>query len=66
MPSHYHSYYKFNYYSWVYCNNSGNYRVPYRNDSDFQSSHANDNRGGNQAHNNMLPYITAYCWRRYQ
>ncbi len=23
-----------------------------------------DERGGNQAHNNMPPYITAYCWKR--
>ena len=66
IPSHNHNYDRFNYYSWVYCNNSGNYRVPYRNDTNFQSSNTTDNRGGNQAHNNMPPYITAYCWRRYQ
>ena len=66
MPSHNHIYDKFNYDNWLWCNSSGDYKVPYRTDSNFIYSTTTDYKGGNEAHNNMPPYITAYCWRRYQ
>ena len=66
MPSHNHNYDKFNYNGCITCNNTGSYIIPFRNDSNFQSSNTTGYKGGNQAHNNMPPYITAYCWRRYQ
>ena len=66
MPQHNHGYEKFNYWSWTWGNNSGGYRVPYGNDENFNYSTTSNNTGGSQAHNNMPPYITAYCWRRYQ
>ena len=65
MPSHNHGYQMFNYYSWSSIS-SGSYYVPYRTDSNFLTNSSTDNKGSSQAHNNMPPYITAYCWRRYQ
>ena len=67
MPSHNHGYGRFNYYSYLYSNlNSGSYKYPYRDDYNFNTSASTDYTGRTQAHNNMPPYITAYCWRRYQ
>ena len=66
MPSHNHGYQRFNYYSWIKSVDSGSYPVPYRNDTNFMISPTSNYTGGSQAHNNMPPYITAYCWRRYQ
>ena len=67
MPSHNHIYDKFNYASWTGQNNTGSsYIVAYRHDDNFIHSTTTESKGGNQAHNNMPPYITAYCWRRYQ
>ena len=36
------------------------------NDNYFTTSTTIDYKGGNQPHNNMPPYIAAYCWRRYR
>ena len=67
MPSHNHGYAIFNYYSYMRSNlNSGSWIYPYRNDSNFSYYPTTNYTGGSQAHNNMPPYITAYCWRRYQ
>ena len=68
MPSHNHGYQKYNYYGWFWYDGSGSsYHVPYRYDDNFIDNSATSNyTGGSQAHNNMPPYITAYCWRRYQ
>ena len=68
MPSHNHGYNEFNYYSYYIFNSlpgTGNY-LPVRNDSNFICSHKTNYEGNSEAHNNMPPYITAYCWRRYQ
>ena len=68
MPSHTHGYNRFNYYSYYSFGNlpgTGMY-VPYRNDSNWTISDNVGYKGGNQPHNNMPPYITAYCWRRYR
>ena len=66
MPSHNHGYQRFYYDSWIRLSNTGGVYVPYRNNSSFLISDTSDYTGGSQAHNNMPPYITAYCWRRYQ
>ena len=67
MPSHNHGYGRFNYYTYLCSNlNSGSFYYPYRNDNNFDINTTTNYTGGNKAHNNMPPYITAYCWRRYQ
>ena len=68
MPSHTHGYNRFNYDNWCgFQNLSGrDYNFPYRTDYNWTKSDNVDFKGGNQPHNNMPPYITAYCWRRYR
>ena len=67
MPSHGHGYERFNYQSYMRSNlDSGSWIYPYRDDSNFTTSASTNYTGSSQAHNNMPPYITAYCWRRYQ
>ena len=68
MPSHTDQYDRFNYYSYAYIDNvsGGSYRCPIRYDDNFISHSNVVYTGGNQPHNNMPPYITAYCWRRYK
>ena len=65
MPSHTHG---FNHYSNISCNSllGSSYNLPYREDWNFMKSDNVGYKGGNQPHNNMPPYITAYCWRRYR
>ena len=71
MPTHWHAYDRFyygNYYNGGTISGTGKY-FPYQYESsngNFRSSTPTDDRGGNQPHNNMPPYITAYCWRRYK
>ena len=67
MPSHCHCYDRFQWsnYSFESFTGSGRY-LPYRTGGDFTYSSTTDYKGGNQPHNNMPPYITAYCWRRYR
>ena len=59
MPSHTHSYAYFT--NW-----SGHPNAGYRIDSDASgdSNQSISYTGGSQPHNNMPPYIAAYCWRR--
>ena len=46
---------------------SGNYTIPCRADGNLIEYNATSySKVENQAHNNMPPYITAYCWRRYR
>ena len=68
MPSHNHGYERFNYNSCHYgIEGTRGCLYPSRyNDGDFNSSYTTDSVGGDQPHNNMPPYITAYCWRRYR
>ena len=68
MPSHNHGYEHFNYYGSLYgmVVTSSGYHLPSRCDTDFMTSTSTNYKGGNQPHNNMPPYLTAYCWRRYQ
>ena len=68
MPSHDHGYDRFNWNDFYRPPTGGsNYYFPCRyNDSIFISSSTTNSKGGNQPHNNMPPYITAYCWRRYR
>ena len=69
MPSHNHGYDKFNKSGevFLYNNSSGpTYWVPHQTSYNFLIYYNTSSSGGNQAHNNMPPYITAYCWRRYQ
>ena len=69
MPSHTHDYNRFNYESYYSCGSQYEsiYNFPYRSDSNnFMKSDNVGYKGGNQPHNNMPPYITAYCWRRYR
>ena len=67
MPSHTHKYYRYNHWSTTKASISGSsYLYPCRPDYDFERTTNVESTGGNQSHNNMPPYITAYCWRRYQ
>ena len=68
MPSHHHGYDRFNYSTWFYVNqgSSGSRFLCRYDDSNFYSSYTTNYVGGDQPHNNMPPYITAYCWRRYR
>ena len=68
MPSHTHGYNHINYNSYYTFDSipgSGK-SLPYRSDTNWYRSNNVDYKGGNQPHNNMPPYITAYCWRRYR
>ena len=68
MPLHTHGYDCFNFYSnyGFDSTNGSRYLFPFRTDSNWTKSSTVDSKGGNQPHNNMPPYITAYCWRRYR
>ena len=67
MPSHTHKYYRYNHWSYTNASLSGScYDYPCRPDDNFERYTNVESTGGNQPHNNMPPYITAYCWRRYQ
>ena len=67
MPSHYHGYDRFANNSYYSVTLGSSYRFPCRyDDGNFNYSTTTGSKGGNQPHNNMPPYITAYCWRRYR
>ena len=71
MPSHNHGYSRFNYNSYTnrdpYSISGSGYYLTYHSDTThFYCNDYTDNVGGSRPHNNMPPYITAYCWRRYR
>ena len=67
MPSHNHGYQRFDYQTYGRVNPGSENIYPCKyNDNYFTTSTTTDYKGGNQPHNNIPPYITAYCWRRYR
>ena len=69
IPSHTHSYAYFREENWYRPPTSGSsgYKFPciYDSTNSFCYESTTGSTGSNQSHNNMPPYITAYCWRRY-
>ena len=64
MPSHSHSTVDFartNHGSWSHNSSGSNRTLDYRDDTPYSGTNST---GGNQPHNNMPPYLCAYCWRR--
>lgn len=48
----------------TYAKNAGGYTTPYRDIGHSNIDSTLSSTGKNQPHNNMPPYITAYCWHR--
>ena len=64
MPSHSHStvdWARTNHGSWSLNTGGSNRTLDYRDDTPYSGTNST---GGNCAHNNMPPYLCAYCWRR--
>ena len=64
MPSHSHStvdWARTNHGSWSHNSSGSNRTLDYRDDTPYSGTNST---GGNGAHNNMPPYLCAYCWRR--
>lgn len=40
------------------------YSLPFNGNGGYTTPIRTNNEGGNQAHNNLQPYITVYMWRR--
>ena len=70
MPSHNHGYSNYNYNGYVernpYSISGSGYYLAYHNNINFSNNTTTNYEGESQPHNNMPPYITAYCWRRYR
>ena len=71
MPSHSHQYYciNSNYFGTQNCDYTYGNRIEFlykwlSDDKGYKTG--TEQTGGNQPHNNMPPYLTAYCWRRYK
>ena len=67
MPSHNHNYSRFHYSTYYYPpDHRGKNYYPCKEDSNsnFYESYTTNYTGGSNPHNNMPPYITAYCWMR--
>ena len=65
MPSHSHStvdWARTNHGSWSHNSSGSNRTLDYRDDTPYSGTYST---GGGAAHNNMPPYLCAYCWRRY-
>ena len=64
MPSHSHStvdWARTHHGAWSLTNGGDKSTLDYRNDTPYSGTNST---GGNVAHNNMPPYLCAYCWRR--
>lgn len=64
MPSHSHStvdWARTNHGSWSHESRGSDRTLDYRDDTPYSGTNST---GGNCAHNNMPPYLCAYCWRR--
>jgi hypothetical protein len=64
MPSHSHStvdWARTNHGSWSHTASGDKSTLDYRSDTPYSGTNST---GGNGAHNNMPPYLCAYCWRR--
>ena len=68
LPEHYHNIIAEGNGKFVGYNdgNEGNYYVrnDYTDSNNIGNQYVTDKVGGNQAHNNMPPYLTVYMWRR--
>lgn len=58
IPPHTHTVYSRSIYS------DGGNLIGFCNEANSTNSYATGSKGGGEAHNNMPPYIVAYCWRR--
>ena len=64
MPSHSHStvdWARTNHGTWNHESSGSKKTLDYRDDTPYSGTNST---GGNCAHNNMPPYLCAYCWRR--
>ena len=64
MPSHSHStvdWARTIHGTWSHNNTGSQKTLDYRDDTPYSGTNST---GGNGAHNNMPPYLCAYCWRR--
>ena len=64
MPSHSHStvdWARTLHGSWNHTSSGSSKTLDYRDDTPYSGTNST---GGNGAHNNMPPYLCAYCWRR--
>lgn len=64
MPRHSHStvdWARTNHGSWNHRSDGSNKTLDYRDDTPYSGTNST---GGSCAHNNMPPYLCAYCWRR--
>ena len=64
MPSHSHStvdWARTKHGSWNHTNSGDQKTLDYRDDTPYSGTNST---GGSCAHNNMPPYLCAYCWRR--
>lgn len=71
LPIHNHQIHQW---TWILSSggNSGRYNIPGQSAGNGNAEHANEDAeyrtsyetGGNQAHNNMPPYLAVYVWRR--
>jgi len=64
MPSHSHStvdWARTHHGTWSLNSGGSNRTLDYRDDTPYSGTNST---GGNCAHNNMPPYLCAYCWRR--